>query len=92
MESKKKDQKLQFAIFRHYVNLFLGGSILVAVLAGNNDIQDFVNNNIKQYINIGSNVISFLVFVVLISILGVFVATQLSQLITALEKQKDNGL
>ncbi len=90
MESKKKKQKLQLTILRQMATLATGGFGLVAALAWNNLIQEVVNNYIKKYLDVGSGLISLLIWALLITVLAVFVAVQLSTLIEKLEEQQEN--
>lgn len=89
MESKKKNQKLQLAILKQMATLATGGFSLVAALAWNSLIQEVVNNYIKKYLDVGSGLISLLIWALLITVLAVFVAVQLSTLIEKLEEQQN---
>jgi hypothetical protein len=55
-------------------------------LAWNNVIQEFVNNYIKKYLDVGSGIISLLIYAILITILAVTVTYQLSKVAERLEK------
>ncbi len=89
-QTKKKKQKLQLTILRQMATLATGGFGLVAALAWNNLIQEVVNNYIKKYLDVGSGLISLLIWALLITVLAVFVAVQLSTLIEKLEEQQEN--
>ncbi len=91
MNTKKKKQKLQLAIIKQIATLATGGFGLVAALAWNNLIQELVNNYIKKYINVGSGLISLLIYAILITALAVFVAVQLSTLIDKLEEKQNKS-
>lgn len=87
--SKKKDTKLKLAILKQMITLATGGFGLVAALAWNSLIQEIVNNYIKQYLTVGSGIISLLIYAIIVTVLAVFVTVQLSTLIEKLEdKQK----
>lgn len=91
MNTKKKKQKLQLAIIKQIATLATGGFGLVAALAWNNLIQELVNNYIKKYLNVGSGLISLLIYAILITALAVFVAVQLSTLIDKLEEKQNKS-
>ena len=68
------------------ITLTTSGFGLVAALAWNNVIQEFVNNYVKKYLDVGTGVISLLVYAILITILAVTVTYQLGKLADKLEK------
>ncbi len=80
------DRKLHLTIVKQMVALSTSGFGLVAALAWNNVIQEFVNNYIKKYLNVGSGIISLLIYAILITILAVTVTYQLSKIAEKLEK------
>lgn len=86
----KKKQKLQLAILKQMATLATGGFGLVAALAWNSLIQELVNNYIKKYLDVGSGLISLLIYAVLITVLAVFVTIQLSTLIDKLEEKQND--
>ena len=69
------------------VTLSTSGFGLVAALAWNNVIQEFVNNYIKKYLDVGSGLLSLLIYAVLITILAVTVTYQLSKIADNLDKR-----
>lgn len=81
-----KDRKLHLAIVKQMITLSTSGFGLVAALAWNNVIQEFVNNYIKKYLDVGSGTISLLVYAILITILAVTITYQLGKLAEKLEK------
>ena len=68
------------------ITLTTSGFGLVAALAWNNVIKEFVNNYVKKYLDVGTGVISLLVYAILITILAVTVTYQLGKLADKLEK------
>ncbi len=68
------------------IALSTSGFGLVAALAWNNVIQEFVNNYVKKYLDVGSGIISLLIYAILITILAVTVTYQLGKLSDKLEK------
>ena len=67
------------------IALSTSGFGLVAALAWNNVIQEFVSNYIKKYLDVGSGIISLLVYAILITALAVTVTYQLGKLAEKLE-------
>ncbi|MBM3283279.1 hypothetical protein FJY90_03405 [Candidatus Gottesmanbacteria bacterium] len=80
------DKKLHLAIVKQMVTLATSGFGLVAALAWNSVIQEFVNEYIKKYLEVGSGIISLFIYAVLITILAVTVTYQLGKLVEKLEK------
>ena len=68
------------------VTLVTGGFGLVAALAWNNVIQEFVESFIKPYLPQGSGLLSLLLYAFLVTILAVTTAIYLSQLIEKLDQ------
>ncbi|MBI2611455.1 hypothetical protein HYW54_01775 [Candidatus Gottesmanbacteria bacterium] len=83
-ESKRK--KLHVAVIKQMITLATSGFGLVAALAWNNVIQEFVNNYVKKYISVGSGTISLFLYAIAITILAVFITYQLSKIAEKLEK------
>lgn len=81
-----QEKKLHLAIVKQMITLSTSGFGLVAALAWNNVIQEFVNNYIKKYLDVGSGLISLLIYAIFITILAVTVTYQLSKLVEKLEK------
>lgn len=80
MATKKQERKLHREIVKQMVTLTTSGFGLVAALAWNNVIQEFVNTQIKPYLPAGSGLTSLLLYAVLITILAVTVTYQLTKL------------
>lgn len=79
-------RKLHIAVVKQMVTLATSGFGLVAALAWNNVIQEFVNNYVKKYLTVGSGIISLLIYAVLITSLAVFITYQLSKILERLEQ------
>ena len=62
------------------LTLATSGFGLVAALAWNSLIQEFVNSYVKKFLPNGSGLISLLIYAVVVTILAVFVTYQLSKL------------
>lgn len=86
VDKNPNKKKLQVEVVRQMITLATSGFGLVAALAWNNVIQEFVNNYIKKYLDVGSGIISLLIYAVLITALAVIVTYQLSKIAEKLEK------
>lgn len=82
---KEKEQGLTIEVVSQMVTLSTSGFGLVAALAWNSLIQEFVNNYIKKWLPNGSGLISMLIYAVLITLLAVLVTLQLSRIKQRLE-------
>lgn len=80
------NKKLHLAIVKQMVTLATSGFGLVAALAWNNVIQEFVNEYVKKYLKVGSGIISLLIYAILITALAVTVTYQLSKIADRLER------
>lgn len=69
------------------VALSTSGFGLVAALAWNNVIQEFVNNYIKKWIP-GGGIVSLLIYALLITLIAVLVTVQLSKFLKKVEQKK----
>jgi len=84
-KTKETAKKTQLAVVKQMVTLATNGFGLVAALAWNNVILEFVNSYIKKYLTYGSGIISLLIYAILITILAVTVTLQLSKILEKLE-------
>lgn len=84
--NNSNNKKLHLAVVKQMITLSTSGFGLVAALAWNNVIQEFVNNYIKKYLDVGSGTVSLLIYAILITILAVTVTYQLGKLTDKLEK------
>ena len=73
-------------IIKQMLTLATSGFGLVAALAWNNVIQEFVNSVIKPYLPKGSGLISLLIYAVVVTVIAVFVTLQLARMIQHLEE------
>lgn len=85
--AQKTQKKLHTEVVRQMLTLATSGFGLVAALAWNNVIQEFVNDYIKKWLPQGSGIISLLLYAVIITVLAVFVTLQLSKLLERLENK-----
>lgn len=80
MADKNPNKKLHSAIVSQMITLATSGFGLVAALAWNNVIQEFVNEYVKKYFAVGSGIISLLIYAILITTLAVTITYQLSKI------------
>jgi hypothetical protein len=91
VETPKNVKELPLAIVKQMATLATSGFGLVAALAWNNVIQEFIANYIKPYVGLGSGFISMLIYAIIVTVLAVFVTLQLSKIQQRLEsRQKTN--
>lgn len=83
---KEKDNKLHIEVVRQMLTLATSGFGLVAALAWNSVIQEFVNSYIKKWVP-GSGLASLFIYAIIITCLAVLVTLQLSRLLRTLEKK-----
>ena len=84
---KKQSKKLTIEIVHQMLTLATSGFGLVAALAWNSVIQEFVNSYIKKWLPRESGIISLLIYAMVITVLAVFVTLQLTKILAALEKK-----
>lgn len=90
MASKTKtanNKKLTVEIIRQMLTLSTSGFGLVAALAWNSVIQEFVNAYVKRWLPGQSGIISLLIYAITITILAVFVTLQLSKILDRFENK-----
>ncbi len=73
-------------MLRQMITLATSGFGVVAALAWNSAIQEFVTNYIKPYLSGASGLISLLIYAVFVTALAVVVTFQLGRLIEKLEQ------
>ena len=80
-KSKKHTTKiLHIEIVKQITLLSTSGFGLVAALALNSVIQEFVNVYVKKWLPAGSGILSLLIYALIITILAVVITLQLSKL------------
>ena len=91
-EQSRKEAEEQKAIHIEVVDKMLTlattGFGLVAALAWNSLIQEFVDSYIKKFLPEGSGIISLLIYAVIVTILAVLVTIQLSRLLKRLKNEQ----
>lgn len=83
-KSPQGEKHLHVEIVRQMLTLTTSGFGLVAALAWNNVIQDFVNNYVRRFLPSGSGIWSLLIYALVITFLAVFVTYQLSKILNHL--------
>lgn len=84
----RKERALHIEVVRQMVTLSTSGFGLVAALAWNSVIQEFVNNYIKKWLPRESGIISLLIYALIITVLAVVITTQLTKLKKRLENKR----
>lgn len=82
----EKQKRIHVEVVKQMVTLSTSGFGLVAALAWNSVIQEFVNNYIKKWLPNESGLISLLIYAVIITLLAVFVTLQLTKLSQRVDK------
>ncbi len=82
---KEKNNKLHVEVVRQMLTLATSGFGLVAALAWNSLIQEFVNSYIKKWLPDNGGLISLLIYAVIITVIAVIVTIQLSRFLKRLE-------
>ncbi|MEK9178465.1 MAG: DUF5654 family protein [Patescibacteria group bacterium] len=86
-ENKKEDKRLHLEIAKQMVALSTAGFGLVAALAWNSLIQEFMNTYVKRWIPGDGKIISLLIYALIVTILAVTVTLQLSKIVRRIEKE-----
>jgi hypothetical protein len=82
----KENKKIHVEIIKQITILSTSAFGLVAALAWNSVIQEFVNTYVKKWLPAGSGIISLLIYAVIITVLAVFITLQLSKLSEKIQK------
>ena len=86
-ETEKEKKRLHIEVVKQMITLSTSGFGLVAALAWNNVIQEFVENYVRKWFANGSGIWSLFIYAILITILAVFITYQLSQFLERLENK-----
>lgn len=78
---------MHLLILKQMLTLAASGFGLVAALAWNNVIQEFVATRIKPYLPSGSGLLSLAIYAVIVTVIAVFVTYQLTRLIDKLDSK-----
>lgn len=93
MDSKKqknvsREKHLHVEIVRQMLTLATSGFGLVAALAWNSVIQEFVNSYIKKFLPSGSGVLSLLIYAIIVTLFAVFITYQLSKIVNRISPKE----
>ena len=83
----EKEKKFTIELVRQMLTLATAGFGLVAALAWNSLIQEFVNDYIKKWLPGNSGIISLLIYALTITIIAVLVTYYLSKILRRLEEK-----
>lgn len=86
-KAAKRRKSLPIEVVSQMLTLATSGFGLVAALAWNSVIQEFINNYVKKWLPTGSAFLSLLLYAVIITALAVFVTIQLTELKERLERK-----
>ena len=91
MTKQKNDNnsKLHTEVVRQMLTLATSGFGLVAALAWNSLIQEFVNKYVRTFFPDNGGLISLLIYAVIVTIFAVIVTLQLSRFLRKLEKSEE---
>jgi hypothetical protein len=84
-EKTQSSKKLHIAILKQTLTLATSGFGLVAALAWNSVIQEFVTTQIKPYFPKGGGLLSLCAYAIVVTVLAVSITINLSKLIEKLE-------
>lgn len=84
---QKKRKPIHVELARQMVTLSTSGFGLVAALAWNSVIQEFVDEYVKKFLPQGSGVISLLIYAIIITGLAVFITYELSKLLDKISRR-----
>ncbi len=83
---EKKDPSLALMVAKQMVTLATSGFGLVAALAWNGVIQEFVSTYIKKWLPNGSGILSLLIYALIVTAIAVIVTYNLTRTVDRLEK------
>lgn len=87
-ETKEEEKiRLHLEVAKQMVALSTAGFGLVAALAWNSLIQEFVNTYIKRWLPGSGKLITLGLYAIIVTVLAVFVTLQLSKIVKKLEEK-----
>lgn len=87
-EKTAEEQAIHIEVVDKMLTLATSGFGLVAALAWNSLIQEFVNNYVKKFLPDGSGLVSLLIYAIIVTVLAVIVTIQLSHLLKRLKNEQ----
>ncbi len=86
-QENQSRKRLHLLILKQMLTLTASGFGLVAALAWNNVIQEFVATRIKPFLPSGSGLLSLFIYAVIVTVVAVTVTYQLTRLIDKLDSK-----
>ena len=80
-------KKIQIEVVKQMLTLSTSAFGLVAALAWNGVIQEFVNSYVKKWLPSNSGIISLLIYAIVVTILAVLVTLELSRISERLQEK-----
>lgn len=84
-QTVKQKKRFHIALIKQMLTLSSSGFGLVAALAWNNVIQEFVTTKVKPYLPSGSGLLSLFLYALIITVFAVTITYQLTKIIEKLE-------
>lgn len=88
---KAAQKPLHIEVVRQMLSLATSGFGLVAALAWNNVIQEFVNTYVKKFLPQGSGMLSLLIYAIIITLFGVIVTYEISKILSKVDPDIKNN-
>ncbi len=79
-------KKFPLAVITQMLSLATSGFGLVAALAWNSVIQEFVNGYVKKWLPNGSGIVSLLLYAIAVTVLAVLITLQLTRIKERVER------
>lgn len=86
-QTKEEKKSVTIEVVRQMLTLATSGFGLVAALAWNSVIQEFVTTYVKKFLPAGSGITSLFIYAVVVTVLAVFVTLQLSKFLDRLKNE-----
>lgn len=84
--STEKKKRLHLELIKQLITLSTSGFGVVAALAWNSLIQEFVNSYVKKFLPDGSGILSLLIYALVVTMLAVIITYQLTKLLDRVKK------
>lgn len=85
--TKEEDQKFHVELAKQMLTLATAAFGLVAALAWNQFIQEFVNTYIKKWFDGGGKLLSMGIYAIIVTVLAVLVTWELSKIVRKFEEK-----
>lgn len=87
-EETPKQKRIHIEVLKQMLTLATSGFGLVAALAWNSVIQEFVTTYIKKWLPQEGSIVSLLIYALIVTALAVIITLQLSRVVSKLEEEK----